>query len=152
MTLNYSQSVAGCAIPVNATATGMDTQSCRKERADHLLSAGMMGDVHAPSSGAPWKAGKLISVTVRFPLRGPRFCSPSPYLSVTLWRIRVKVTRLTAEVNQQEILSDPDSEDEKFSDSETQTRNGRVKSVLKISQVSCTFTKDFTNEINMSYL
>lgn len=87
-----------------------------------------------------------------FTLGGPRrFCSPSPYLSV-LWRIRVKVTRLTAEVNQQEILSDPDSEVGKFSDNETQTHSSRVKFVVKISQIYCTFTMDFTSDINMSYL
>lgn len=45
----------------------------------------------------------------------------------------MKVVHLTAKVNQQELLPDPDSEDEKFSDSETQRRNGRVKSVVKIT-------------------
>lgn len=66
--------------------------------------------------------------------------------------MRVKVTRLTAEVNQQEILSYPDSEDEKFSDRETQTRKSRAKSVVKISQVSYTFDRKgvfLTNTVNL---
>ena len=64
----------------------------------------------------------------------------------------MKVTRLTAEVNQQEILSYPDSEDEKFSDRETQTRKSRAKSVVKISQVSYTFDRKgvfLTNTVNL---
>lgn len=52
--------------------------------------------------------------------------------------INVKVTRLTAEVSQQGILSDPESEDEKFSDGETHThtRSSRLKSVRQKSAKS----------------
>lgn len=51
MTINYSQSVAERAIPVKGTTTGKDTQSYRKEKADCLLSEGMMGDEYVLSSG-----------------------------------------------------------------------------------------------------
>lgn len=44
MTINYSQSVAECAIPVKGNATGKDAQSYIKEKADCSLSEGMMGD------------------------------------------------------------------------------------------------------------
>lgn len=66
-----TQSVAGLAIPVNGPVTGTDTQSYRQETTDHLLSEGMTGDVHGPSSGAPWKTEKLMWAPIHFPLLGP---------------------------------------------------------------------------------
>lgn len=51
-TLKCSQSVAERAIPVKDIATGKDTQIYRKEKADWLLSEGVMRDECALSSGA----------------------------------------------------------------------------------------------------
>lgn len=57
MTINYSQSVAERAIPVKGNTTGKDAQSYRKEKADCLLSEGMMGDEYALSPGAQYLLG-----------------------------------------------------------------------------------------------
>lgn len=56
VTINYSQSVAEHAIPVKGNTTGKDAQSYRKEKADCMLSEGMMADECALSPG--------VSVTV----------------------------------------------------------------------------------------
>lgn len=52
MTINYFQSVAEHAIPVKGNTTGKDAQSYRKEKADCLLSEGMMENEYALSPGA----------------------------------------------------------------------------------------------------
>lgn len=73
MTMNYSQSVAERAIPVKSNTTGKDAQSYRKEKADCMLSEGMMGDEYALSPGVLIDGEKqesmfLTQVTVNFPL------------------------------------------------------------------------------------
>lgn len=97
-----TQSVAQRAIPVNGTVTGTDTQSYRKETADHLLSEGMTGDVHGPSSGARWKTDKLMWATIHFPLLGPAqlsltlFTFPSNFVAdEAMWRSCIPPQRST---------------------------------------------------------
>lgn len=51
MTINYSQSVAECAIPVKGSTTGKDAQSYGKEQEDCSLSDGMMEDECVRSPG-----------------------------------------------------------------------------------------------------
>lgn len=108
-------------IPVNGRLGRIPKATGRNQRT--VCCQGMMGDVHVLSSGARWKTRTPIWVMIHPPLgRLRRFCSPSSDLSSTLWQICMKVLRLTTEVNRQGIASDGDSEDDTFSDNESENK------------------------------